>query len=49
MMHALAEAAASNGHTYMSWEALQKQSLKLLRDSGILVCHQCQNFSFPIE
>lgn len=36
MMHALAEAAASNGHTYMSWEGLQKQSLKLLRDSGML-------------
>ena len=35
MMHALAEAAASNGHTYMSWQALQKQSLKLLRDSGM--------------
>lgn len=34
MMHALAEAAASNGHTYMSWQALHKQSLKLLRDSG---------------
>ncbi|KAL3161913.1 hypothetical protein ABBQ38_008998 [Trebouxia sp. C0009 RCD-2024] len=34
MMHALAEAAASNGHTYLSWEALQKQSLKLLHDSG---------------
>lgn len=35
MMHALAEAAASNGHTYLSWEALQKQSLKLLHDSGV--------------
>lgn len=36
MMHALAEAAVSNGHTYMSWEALQKQSLKLLHDSGMI-------------
>ena len=35
MMQALAEAAASNGHTYMFWEALQKQSLKLLRDTGM--------------
>lgn len=35
MLHALAEAAGSNGHTYMSWEAVQKQSLKILRDSGL--------------
>lgn len=35
IMHALAEAAASNGHTYLSWEALQKHSLKLVQDSGL--------------
>lgn len=36
MIHALAEAAGSNGDTYMSWDALQAHSLKLLHGTGLL-------------
>ena len=35
-IQALTEAASSNGHSYMSWEDLQQQSLTLLHNSGKL-------------
>ncbi len=34
MHQALAHAASSNGHTYMSWEQLQPDALKLMSASG---------------
>ena len=34
MHQALAHAASSNGHTYMLWEQLQPDALKLMSTSG---------------
>jgi len=34
MLHALSQAAGSNGHTYMLWGHLQKDALKLMSASG---------------
>ncbi len=34
MHQALAHAASSNGHTYMLWEQLQPDALKLMSASG---------------